>query len=165
MSFFFIHGHQLGFPGGSGDKESTCNAGHLGSIPGRSPGKGHGNPLQYYCLENPHGQRSLVGYSPWGCKESDITEQLSTHSTSVNHFSHLSMPHSSHSLLMLLWSFHAVPTSWNDPEFCSPLASFVCSGKIRYVSSPWKCTFFKCKDYFIFLFMPLMPHGVPGPEY
>ena len=42
-------------------KESTCNAGDLGSIPGleRSPGEGHGNPLQYFCLENPHGQRSL----------------------------------------------------------------------------------------------------------
>ena len=38
----------------------------VGSIPGsrRSPGGGHGNPLQYPCLENPHGQRSLAGYSP-----------------------------------------------------------------------------------------------------
>ena len=66
---------------GSDDKESTCNAGDLGSIPGlgRSPGGGHGNPLQYSCLENPHGQRSLVrGYSPWGRKELDMTEQLST---------------------------------------------------------------------------------------
>ena len=34
--------------------------------------------LQYSCLENPHGQRSLAGYSPWGCKESDMTEQLNT---------------------------------------------------------------------------------------
>ena len=51
-----------------------------GSIPrfGRSPGGGHGNPLQYSCLENPHGQRSLVAYSPPGRKESDTTEQLST---------------------------------------------------------------------------------------
>ena len=51
-----------------------------GSIPGsgRFPGEGHGNPPQYSCLENPHGQRSLVGYSPWGCKESDMTEQVST---------------------------------------------------------------------------------------
>ena len=40
--------------------------------------KGHGNPLQYSCLENPHGQRSPVGYSPWGHKESDMTERLST---------------------------------------------------------------------------------------
>ena len=43
-----------------------------------SPGGGHGNPLQYSCLENPHGQRSLVGYSAWGCTESDTTKRLST---------------------------------------------------------------------------------------
>ena len=51
----------MGFSGGS---EPTCNVGDLGSIPGlrRSPGGGHGNPLQYSCLENPHGQRSLAGY-------------------------------------------------------------------------------------------------------
>ena len=50
----------------------------VGSIPGlgRSPGGGHGNPLWYSCLENPHGQRSLVSYSPWGRKELDTTEQL-----------------------------------------------------------------------------------------
>jgi len=44
-----------GFPGGSDCKESACNAGDLGLIPGlgRSPGGGHGNPLQYSCLENP----------------------------------------------------------------------------------------------------------------
>ena len=45
---------------------------------GRSPGEGNGNPLQYSCLENPHGQRSLVGYSPWVQKKSNTTEQLST---------------------------------------------------------------------------------------
>ena len=52
----------------------------LGSIPrlGRSPGGGHGNPLQYSCLENPHGQRSLEGCSPWGHTESDMPERLST---------------------------------------------------------------------------------------
>ena len=69
----------LGFPGGSDGKESTCNTGDPGSIPGlgRSPGGGHGNPLQYPCLENPYGQRSLADYSPLGCKESDRTERLS----------------------------------------------------------------------------------------
>ena len=41
---------------------------------GRSPGGGHGNRLQYSCLENIHGHRSLVGCRPWGCKESDTTE-------------------------------------------------------------------------------------------
>ena len=45
---------RLGFPHSSVGKESACNAGDLGSIPGsgRSPGEGNGNPLQYYCLEN-----------------------------------------------------------------------------------------------------------------
>ena len=48
----------------------------LGSVPGlgRSPGGGHGNPLQYSCLENPHGQRGLAGYSLCGHKESDTTK-------------------------------------------------------------------------------------------
>ena len=70
----------LGFPGGSDGKEPACNGGDLGLIPGlgRSPGGGHGSPFQYSWLENPHGQRSLVGYSPWGYKESDTTERLST---------------------------------------------------------------------------------------
>ena len=60
-------------------KNLPANAGDLGLIPwlGVSHGGGHGNPLQYSCLENPHGQRSLVGYSPRGCKESDTTERLS----------------------------------------------------------------------------------------
>ena len=57
---------QLGFPGSSAGEESACNAGDPGSIPWleRPPGGGHGNPLQYSCVKNPHGQRSLVGYSP-----------------------------------------------------------------------------------------------------
>ena len=47
----------------------------MGRIPGlgRFPGGGHGNSLQYSCLENSM-KRDLVGYSPWGCKESDTTE-------------------------------------------------------------------------------------------
>ena len=48
----------------------------LALIPGsgRSSRGGHGNPLQYFCLEDPHGQKSLAGYSPQGHKESDTTE-------------------------------------------------------------------------------------------
>ena len=67
-----------GFPGGSVSKESACNAEDLGSIPGlrRSLGGGHGNPLQYSCLENPHGLGRLTGCQQ-GCKESDTTERLS----------------------------------------------------------------------------------------
>ena len=57
---------------------SAYNVGDPGSIPelGRPPGEGNDNPLQYSCLEKSPGWRSLVGYSPWGRKESDTTEQL-----------------------------------------------------------------------------------------
>ena len=71
----------LGLPGGSAGKESPAlRENWVRSIPGlgRSHGGRHGNPLQYSYLENPHGQRSLVGCSPWGCKKSDTTERLST---------------------------------------------------------------------------------------
>ena len=60
-------------------KNPSANPGDIrdmGSIPGsgRFPGGDHGNPLQYSCLENPHGQRSLVGSSPWSRKESGMTK-------------------------------------------------------------------------------------------
>ena len=91
--FFFltlvvIHLLTICFSDGSEGKESTCSVEYLGSVPGlgRSPGGGHGNPLQYSCLENRHGQRSLAGCSPWGCKKSDMTERLNTHKhTSADH--------------------------------------------------------------------------------
>ena len=53
--FCKIISSKKGFPGGLDGKESTCNAGDLGLIPGsrRSPGEGNGNPFQYSCLENP----------------------------------------------------------------------------------------------------------------
>ena len=64
-------------------KNVPANAGDvrdLGLIPGseRSFGGGHGNLLQYSCLEKSHGQRSPAGYSPWSCKESDMTEHAPT---------------------------------------------------------------------------------------
>ena len=70
----------MGFPGGSDGKELACNAGDVGLISGlgKLPGGGHDNPLQGSCLENPHGQRSLAGYSLWAHKESDMTERLNT---------------------------------------------------------------------------------------
>ena len=66
----------MGFPGGSDGKESAYDAGALGWIPelGRSLRGGHGDPLRYSCLQNPHGQRSLEGYSPWSLKELEMTE-------------------------------------------------------------------------------------------
>ena len=81
--FVFFLAYCLGFPRSSDSKESACNAGDLGSIPGsgRAPAEENGNLLQYSCLENSHGWRSLAGYSPWGYKESDTTERL-THTNS-----------------------------------------------------------------------------------
>ena len=68
----------LGLPRSLSSKEPSCNAGAVGdvsSIPGsgKSPRGEHGNPLQCSCLENPQ-DRNLVGYGPWGHKESDTTE-------------------------------------------------------------------------------------------
>ena len=80
--------HQ-GFPGSSDSKKSACNTGDLGSIPGLggSPGEGHGNPLQSSCLKNPHGQRSLEGYSPWGHRVGlDWATKHSTVLVSISNF-------------------------------------------------------------------------------
>ena len=66
----------LGFPGGSDGKAFVYNAGDSGSNPGleKSPGEGNSNPLHDLLPGESHGQRSLVGCSPWGRKESDTTE-------------------------------------------------------------------------------------------
>ena len=66
----------MGFPGGTVVKNPPASTGDTGSVPGweRFPGGRNGNPFQYSCLENLHGQRSLAGYSPWDHKESDMTE-------------------------------------------------------------------------------------------
>ena len=61
----------MGFPGGSVGKEPACSAGDPGSVPGpgRSPGVGHGNPLQYPCLENPM-DRGALQATVYGVKKS-----------------------------------------------------------------------------------------------
>ena len=74
--------------GGSNGKEFTCHAGDLGSIPGlgRSPGGKHDNTLQYFFLENPHGQRSLASYSPWDHRvgHDRVTKHSSAHTSKLN---------------------------------------------------------------------------------
>ena len=74
----------LSFPDGSSSKESVCNAGDTGDVglilgSGRSPGEGKWQPTPVFLPGESHGQRSLAGYSPWGCKESDVTEHTHTH--------------------------------------------------------------------------------------
>ena len=72
-------------------KNPPANAGDVrdvGSIPGsgRSPGGGHGNPTPVFLPGESYGQRSLAGCSPWGCKESDMTEATShTHTHTHTH--------------------------------------------------------------------------------
>ena len=64
------------FPRGLRGKESACNAGAAGSVPGsrRYSGGGHSHPTPVFLPGESHGQRSLAGYSSWGFKESDITD-------------------------------------------------------------------------------------------
>ena len=66
----------LGFPGGSDGKESACNAGDPGFDPwvGKIPWRRAWQPTPVFLHRKSHGQKSLVGYSPWGRKESDMTE-------------------------------------------------------------------------------------------
>ena len=70
----------MGFPGGSVVKNPPASAGDVGLIPewGRSPGGGHGNPLQYFCLGNPM-DRGGWQATVHAVTESDMTEQLSMH--------------------------------------------------------------------------------------
>ena len=65
----------MGFPGGSVVKNPPAKTGNMSSILGleRSPEERNVNPFHYLCLGNSHGQRNLVGYSPWGLKEWDTT--------------------------------------------------------------------------------------------
>ena len=75
----------IGFPCGLDSKESTCNARDLGLIlVGKIPWRRKRQPTPVFMPGEFHGQSSLVGYSPWGCKESDVTEQL-THTHTHTH--------------------------------------------------------------------------------
>ena len=72
----------LGFPGGSAVKKLPAMQENAGSIPGsgRSPGEGNGNPLQYYCLENPKDRRAWMATVHGIAKESDMTSRLNNSS-------------------------------------------------------------------------------------
>ena len=86
---YLAQDQQFDVPGGSDSKESNCNAGDMGSIPGseRSPGEENGYPPVFFPRES-HGQRSLVGYSPWGLRELNTTECLRRH---VNAYGSISL--------------------------------------------------------------------------
>ena len=95
----------MGFPDGLDGKESACRAGDLGSIPvlGRPPGEGSSNPLQYSCLENPHGQGSLASYNPWDGKESDMTEHAAYTPRKVYDMANILSPSDACFLIITKW--------------------------------------------------------------
>ena len=75
---------------------------------GRSPGGGHGNPLQYSCLEKPHGQRGLAGYSPSGGKESDTAERLKHSTSHMNTFFSISISQILHGTYLYYKNIHCL---------------------------------------------------------
>ena len=82
--FLFYYSHlvyYIWFPSGSDDKESAYNSGDSGSFPGsgRCSWRREWPPTPVFLPGESHGQRTLIGYSPWGRKESDMTEQLQFH--------------------------------------------------------------------------------------
>ena len=146
------------FPGGSNGKVSACSVGDPGSIPGlgRSPGEGNANPLQYSCLENSmdwEAPQSLVGYSPWGRKESDTTEQLHFRfSSSLS--SNVTSPQKT---VSFGWRFSSTPVILDPiiPFFSlvtirNYLLSFLyCLTSFKRLCTPWR---FTCS--------PLNPHSL-----
>jgi len=110
---------QESFPGGSDGKESACNVGDPGSIPGseRFPGGGNDNPLQYSGLEKPM-DRSVVGYSSWGHKEPDRSQWLNDNKLIRRPFAWL--PSFSLFFTFSLWHF---PFNISFEPLVNPLAT------------------------------------------
>ena len=117
----------MGFPGDLDGKESACNAGDLGSIPGlgRSPGEGNGYPLQYSCLENSKDRGVWKAIVTWVTKELDRTEQLTLTYSCID--GHLFLIFLSASFMSILQSIY----SW----------------------CPINCKFLKWHKYFVFNFI------------
>ena len=104
----------LDFPGGSDGKASSYNAGGPGSIPGsgRIPWRRQCHPTPAFLPGESHGWRSLVGYSPWGRKESDMTERL--------HF-HFPPFHQKKILLGIVYTIHYSPSSISSLNYVKGL--------------------------------------------
>ena len=139
----------MGFPGSSDSKEFTCNVGDLSSLSGlgKSPGGGHDNPLQYSCLRNPHGQRSLAGYSPLSHKQLDMTERLS-----IAHILFLSTSNILFYFLLeynclynvvLVGAVHGCSVAKSCPTLCDPMECSPPGSSVRG-DSPGKNTVVGC---------------------
>ena len=134
-------------------------------IPSLGQREGYGNPLQYCCLENRQGQRILVYYSPWGCKDSDTTEQL-THTKSHYGWGRLvslslSLSHThthTHTKKeqICMWSFHPFAPSPPPPSLSLGLAWSILIGLPKHAT--WAYSILRL---WAFLFCDLR-HDLPG---
>ena len=128
----------LGFPGGSDGKGSACSAGDAGSIPGsgKIPWRRKWQPTPVFVPGEFHGPRSLAGYSPWGCKESDMTEQ--------------GEPPQPGLWALLLSSLCTCFLICKSGQYCSPLQG--CTKTVRVeqcLACPECCIGFSCDCVFI----------------
>ena len=133
---------------------SAGDARDSGSIPGsgRSPGEGNCNPFLYSCLGNLMDRRSLVGYSPWGCKELDITEWLSMHTSTYQYIylSYFTTYHLSIFIYLFYWDNiqHCVSLGctmcWSDQFiYCNMIATVVLASTLVMTHN---CHFFFCGE-------------------
>ena len=159
----------LTFPGSSDGKESPCIEGYLGSIPGlgRSPGEGNDYPLQYSCLENPQGQRSLAGCSPCVCRvRHDWATSLSTFSTVQ-----LSQPYvtTGKTIALTMWTFVGRVVSLLFNTLPRLVMAFLPRSKCfltSWLQSPSAVILEpkKRKSVTTSIFYPSMWHKVMGPD-
>ena len=127
-----------GFPGGSDHKESACLAEDLGSIPGlgRPPRESNGYSLQYSCLGESHGQRSLVGHSPQGHKELDTTEQLTLNSMQISLFLKNALTiYNQMVFLLQVLTFYQMSGHTQPPSPLSILSILLSSSQVTSVQS------------------------------
>ena len=133
----------MAFPGVSDRKESACSAGGPGSIPGlgRSPWRREWEPTPVFLPGEFHRQRSLVGYSPWGCKEVNTTERLTLciykfRLLQIQDFCTLNKPHS--------YFFSTSHPSSLEKEPSEMILRTACDESTVYLSPPrwglwWQC--------------------------
>ena len=145
----------MGFPGGPDSIKSDCIAGDLGFDPwvGKIPQRREWQPNPVSLPGEFHGQRSLVGYSPWGCEELDITDQL-THTHTHTHTSALSL------LLRLTFTFgilQCYQKSRYGLLFICPSRKLFCflNLRINFLGQFWKCFILIFENYLFLIIFTL----------
>ena len=149
----------FGFPGGASGKESASSAGDtrdMGSIPGSGRSPGGGIPTPVFFPGDTHGQRSLVGYSPWGCRELDTTEpgEPASLGSAVSSCTWCFEPRR-------IFVLRAVLTaSPQPPGLCLPGLPLVCVH--QHPSPVWNLSSAYCRPcFFIMMLLLFLPQSMP----